>query len=236
MERLQKFMAACGVASRRKCEEIIKEGRVSVNGIPVLEMGIQIDPEKDCVTVDGTNIRKPEKKIVIMLNKPDYVMSTAHDPEGRDTVVQLVPSEQRLFPVGRLDYHTEGLILLTNDGEIAYRLTHPKYEIEKEYVAVIKGRLERRELLKLQSGIEIDGELTAPAKVKIVGQTEHTTSVSMIIHEGRNRQIRKMLEAVEKEVLQLTRIRMGELFLGKLKPGEYRLLNGSEMSDLNQLR
>ena len=195
MERLQKFMAACGVASRRKCEEIIKEGRVSVNGIPVLEMGIQIDPEKDCVTVDGTNIRKPEKKIVIMLNKPDYVMSTAHDPEGRDTVVQLVPSEQRLFPVGRLDYHTEGLILLTNDGEIAYRLTHPKYEIEKEYVAVIKGRLERRELLKLQSGIEIDGELTAPAKVKIVGQTEHTTSVSMIIHEGRNRQIRKMLEA-----------------------------------------
>ncbi len=236
MERLQKFMAACGVASRRKCEEIIKEGRVSVNGIPVLEMGIQIDPEKDCVTVDGTNIRKPEKKIVIMLNKPDYVMSTAHDPEGRDTVVQLVPSEQRLFPVGRLDYHTEGLILLTNDGEIAYRLTHPKYEIEKEYVAVIKGRLERRELLKLQSGIEIDGELTAPAKVKIVGQTEHTTSVSMIIHEGRNRQIRKMLEAVEKEVLQLTRIRMGELFLGKLKPGEYRLLNGSEMSYLNQLR
>lgn len=165
-----------------------------------------------------------------MLNKPDYVMSTAHDPEGRDTVVQLVPSEQRLFPVGRLDYHTEGLILLTNDGEIAYRLTHPKYEIEKEYVAVIKGRLERRELLKLQSGVEIDGELTAPAKVKIVGQTEHTTSVSMIIHEGRNRQIRKMLEAVEKEVLQLTRIRMGELFLGKLKPGEYRLLNGSEMS------
>ena len=236
MERLQKFMAACGVASRRKCEEIIKEGRVSVNGIPVLEMGIQIDPEKDCVTVDGTNIRKPEKKIVIMLNKPDYVMSTAHDPEGRDTVVQLVPSEQRLFPVGRLDYHTEGLILLKNDGEIAYRLTHPKYEIEKEYVAVIKGRLERRELLKLQSGIEIDGELTAPAKVKIVGQTEHTTSVSMIIHEGRNRQIRKMLEAVEKEVLQLTRIRMGELFLGKLKPGEYRLLNGSEMSYLNQLR
>ena len=236
MERLPKFMAACGVASRRKCEEIIKEGRVSVNGIPVLEMGIQIDPEKDCVTVDGTNIRKPEKKIVIMLNKPDYVMSTAHDPEGRDTVVQLVPSEQRLFPVGRLDYHTEGLILLTNDGEIAYRLTHPKYEIEKEYVAVIKGRLERRELLKLQSGIEIDGELTAPAKVKIVGQTEHTTSVSMIIHEGRNRQIRKMLEAVEKEVLQLTRIRMGELFLGKLKPGEYRLLNGSEMSYLNQLR
>lgn len=236
MERLQKFMAACGVASRRKCEEIIKEGRVSVNGIPVLEMGIQIDPEKDCVTVDGTNIRKPEKKIVIMLNKPDYVMSTAHDPEGRDTVVQLVPSEQRLFPVGRLDYHTEGLILLTNDGEIAYRLTHPKYEIEKEYVAVIKGRLERRELLKLQSGVEIDGELTAPAKVKIVGQTEHTTSVSMIIHEGRNRQIRKMLEAVEKEVLQLTRIRMGELFLGKLKPGEYRLLNGSEMSFLNQLR
>lgn len=236
MERLQKFMAACGVASRRKCEEIIKEGRVSVNGIPVLEMGIQIDPEKDCVTVDGTNIRKPEKKIVIMLNKPDYVMSTAHDPEGRDTVVQLVPSEQRLFPVGRLDYHTEGLILLTNDGEIAYRLTHPKYEIEKEYVAVIKGRLERRELLKLQSGVEIDGELTAPAKVKIVGQTEHTTSVSMIIHEGRNRQIRKMLEAVEKEVLQLTRIRMGELFLGKLKPGEYRLLNGSEMGFLNQLR
>lgn len=236
MERLQKFMAACGVASRRKCEEFIKEGRVSVNGIPVLEMGIQIDAEKDCIAVDGKTIKKPEKKIVIMLNKPDYVMSTAHDPEGRDTVVQLAPSEQRLFPVGRLDYHTEGLILLTNDGEIAYRLTHPKYEIEKEYVAVIKGRLERRELLKLQSGVEIDGELTAPAKVKIIGQTEHTTSVSMIIHEGRNRQIRKMLEAVGKEVLQLTRIRMGELFLGKLKSGEYRLLNGSEMSYLNQLR
>ena len=236
MERLQKYMAACGVASRRKCEELILCGRVAVNGIPVSEMGMQVEPGKDRVTLDGKEVLPPAHRSVIMLNKPDSVMSTAMDPEGRETVVQLVPSADRLYPVGRLDYHTEGLILLTNDGEIANRLTHPRYEVEKEYVAVIKGKLERRELLHLQNGVEVDGEVTAPAKVKIIGETEHTQSVSLIIHEGRNRQIRKMLQAVGKEVLKLTRVRMGDLFLGHLKPGEWRVLNEAEMQYLNKLR
>ena len=171
-----------------------------------------------------------------MLYKPDKVSSTANDPEGRKTVLDLIETKQRLYPVGRLDYHTEGLILLVNDGDAAYHLTHPKFEIEKEYLAVIAGGIEREEILKLQSGVIIDGIKTAPCKIKRCDATEHTTSLSVILHEGRNRQVRKMFEAIGKNVLHLTRIRHGELVLSGLKPGQWRYLNAEEIAYLENLK
>ncbi len=233
--RLQKYMAACGIASRRACEQLILQGRVSVNGETITHLGTQVE-EKDIVVFDGQQIQPAEKRVYIMLYKPDKVISTANDPEGRKTVLDLIETKQRLYPVGRLDYHTEGLILLVNDGDAAYHLTHPKFEIEKEYLVVIAGGIEREEILKLQSGVIIDGIKTAPCKIKRCDATEHTTSLSVILHEGRNRQVRKMFEAVGKNVLHLTRIRHGELVLSGLKPGQWRYLNAEEIAYLENLK
>lgn len=232
--RLQKFMADCGVASRRKCEELILQGRVSVNGEVVTQLGTCVE-DNDSVVFDGVNLQH-KKKTYIMLYKPDKVVSTASDPEGRTTVLDLVPSKERLYPVGRLDYHTQGLILLVNDGDIAYKLTHPKFEIEKEYLCTIQDRITKEEILKLESGVVIDGEKTSAAKIKTVEETQHTTSLSVIIHEGKNRQVRKMFEAINKKVLHLTRMRHGELVLTGLKPGQWRVLNKDEMEYLDSLR
>lgn len=228
-------MAACGIASRRACEQLILQGRVSVNGETITHLGTQVE-EKDIVVFDGQQIQPAEKRVYIMLYKPDKVISTANDPEGRKTVLDLIETKQRLYPVGRLDYHTEGLILLVNDGDAAYHLTHPKFEIEKEYLAVIAGGIEREEILKLQSGVIIDGIKTSPCKIKRCDATEHTTSLSVILHEGRNRQVRKMFEAVGKNVLHLTRIRHGELVLSGLKPGQWRYLNAEEIAYLENLK
>ena len=233
--RLQKYLADCGVASRRASEQLILEGRVSVNGETVTQLGTQVE-EGDKVVFDGRLLKPTNKKIYIMLYKPDKVVSTVSDPEGRKTVMDLVDVKERLYPVGRLDYHTEGLLLLVNDGDAAYHLTHPKFEIEKEYLCVIAGQISREEVLKLQSGVIIDGEKTAPAKVKVVEITDHTTSLSVIIHEGRNRQVRKMMEAVNKEVLHLTRMRHGELLLTGLKPGQWRSLTKEEIEYLEDLK
>ena len=233
--RLQKYMADCGVASRRACEKLILEGRVSVNGAVVTELGTCVE-EHDTIIFDGQKLSPKTKKIYIMLYKPDKVVSTASDPEGRTTVLDLVDIKERLYPVGRLDYHTEGLILLVNDGDAAYHLTHPKFEIEKEYLAVIAGEISREEVLKLQSGVVIDGEKTSPAKVKVVEMTEHTTSLSVIIHEGKNRQVRKMFEVFGKEVLHLTRMRHGEILLTGLKKGEWRYLNKQEIDYIEELK
>ena len=163
-------------------------------------------------------------------------MSTASDPEGRTTVLDLVDEKVRLYPVGRLDYHTEGLILLVNDGDAAYHLTHPKFEVEKEYLAVIQGEISREEVLKLQAGVIVDGEKTAPSKVRVTEITDHTTSLSVIIHEGRNRQVRKMFEAVNKKVIHLTRIRHGELTLSGLKKGQWRHLTQEEIEYLENIK
>ena len=184
MERLQKYMARCGVASRRKCEEYILQGRVQINGQTVTQLGTLVSP-LDKVELDGKLLQTESKNIYIMLNKPEKVMSTSNDPEGRPTVTQLIDLPYRLYPVGRLDYNTSGLILLTNDGDAAYRLTHPKYEIEKEYLAVIKGEIDRRDILKLERGVQIEENITtAPAKVQIAGGTQHTVTLSITIHEG----------------------------------------------------
>lgn len=233
--RLQKYMADCGVASRRACEQLILEGRVTVNGITITELGTKVE-EGDIVQFDGVTLKPPKNRVYIMLYKPDKVMSTASDPEGRTTVLDLVDEKTRLYPVGRLDYHTEGLILLVNDGDAAYHLTHPKFEVEKEYLAVIQGEISREEVLKLQAGVIIDGEKTAPSKVRVTEITDHTTSLSVIIHEGRNRQVRKMFEAVNKKVIRLTRVRHGELTLSGLKKGQWRYLNQNEIEYLENIK
>lgn len=236
MERLQKFMARCGVASRRKCEELIAQGRVKVNGSTVTQPGVTVT-EKDKIELDGRLLTAENKTVYIMLNKPEKVMSTSIDPEGRLTVTQMIDLPYRLYPVGRLDYNTSGLILLTNDGDAAYRLTHPKYEIEKEYLAVIKDSMDKKDILKLERGVEIEDNITtAPAKVQIIGGTQHTVTLSITIHEGRNREIRKMMEAIDKELLSLMRIRIGRISLGKLPSGEYRELNSAELAYINSLK
>lgn len=233
--RLQKFMADCGVASRRACEQLILEGRVAVNGQTVTQLGTLVEPG-DSVVFDGQALRLKSKRVYVMLYKPDKVVSTASDPEGRKTVLDLVDVPERLYPVGRLDYHTEGLILLVNDGNAAYHLTHPKFEIEKEYLATIAGSIEKEEILSLEKGAVIDGTKCAPAKVKVVETTVHTTSLSVIIHEGKNRQVRKMFESIGKTVLHLTRMRHGELLLTGLKPGQWRYLTDEEITYLEDLK
>lgn len=233
--RLQKYMADCGVASRRTCEQLILEGRVSVNGETVTQLGTQVE-EGDKVVFDGVQLKQSKKKVYIMLYKPDKVVSTASDPEGRTTVLDLVDVPERLYPVGRLDYHTQGLILLINDGDAAYRLTHPKFEIEKEYLCTIAEGITKEEILKLEAGVILDGEKTAPAKIKVCEKTEHTTSLSVIIHEGKNRQVRRMFESIGKKVLHLTRMRHGEIMLTGLKKGEWRYLNNQEIEYLNNLK
>lgn len=229
-------MARCGAASRRKCEEYITQGRVKVNGQTVTQLGTTVSAS-DKVELDGKLLQEQPKYVYIMLNKPEKVMSTSSDPEGRVTVTQLIDLPYRLYPVGRLDYNTSGLILLTNDGDAAYRLTHPKYEIEKEYLAVIKGEIDRRDILKLERGVQIEeNTVTAPAKIQVVGGTQHTVTLSITIHEGRNREVRKMLEAINKELLSLMRIRIGGINLGKLPSGEYRELNSTELAYISSLK
>ena len=236
MERLQKYMARCGAASRRKCEEYITQGRVKVNGQTVTQLGTTVSAS-DKVELDGKLLQEQPKYVYIMLNKPEKVMSTSSDPEGRVTVTQLIDLPYRLYPVGRLDYNTSGLILLTNDGDAAYRLTHPKYEIEKEYLAVIKGEIDRRDILKLERGVQIEeNTVTAPAKIQVVGGTQHTVTLSITIHEGRNREVRKMLEAINKELLSLMRIRIGGINLGKLPSGESRELHSTELAYISSLK
>ncbi len=229
-------MASCGVASRRKSEELIFEGRVTVNGKTVEEPGMQIDPEKDEVRVGKKRISTPEKKVYIMLNKPVGCVSTCEDDRGRMTVLDCIKGvDARIYPVGRLDFTTEGMLLLTNDGELAYRLTHPKNEVNKRYLVIINSALSPEEVKKLERGVFIEGGKTAPAKIKVLKTQPDRTELTIIIHEGRNRQVRRMFDAIEKEVVFLKRISIGDLNLGELKKGEYRFLTDEEITYLKQL-
>ena len=227
--RLQKYMAQCGVASRRHSEELIRSGRVRVNGKSVTEMGILVS-EKDRVEVDGKRVGKEQKLVYIMLNKPAGYVSTVYDPQGRRTVLDLVQGvEERIFPVGRLDYDTTGLLLLTNDGDFAYRNTHPGQETTKTYIAEILGNPSKRVLDTLRNGVILDGKPTSPADVKVVEEGTKTAVLKIIIHEGRNRQVKRMCEAVGHNVLRLRRIAVGKLTLGVLKPGQWRTLTNREL-------
>lgn len=232
--RLQKFMAECGVASRRASEVIIEEGRVTVNGEKTTELGTKVDPDFDTVCVDGTAIRQEKKKYYIMLHKPQGYITSASDQFGRKTVLDLVSRDisERLYPVGRLDYDTEGLLFLTNDGDFAQKLTHPSKETEKTYVAVVGGTVLLRDAQKLERGVVIDGKKTAPAKVSLSHKPDNTTEITITIHEGRNRQVRKMCSAIGFEVLYLKRIAVGDIILGNLPLGKWRHLNPVEINKL----
>ncbi len=236
-ERLQKYMASCGVASRRACEEIILAGRVRVNGKPA-GLGMSVDPETDCVEVDGKRIRREAKRVWVMLYKPRGVVSTSFDPQNRKTVQDCIKGiPERLFHVGRLDINSEGLILLTNDGERANRMMHPKYRVEKTYYAVCDGKLTAQEIASLTNGVELEDGMTAPAKIRGARENrEGNTSFLIVIHEGRNRQVRRMLEAVGHKTLRLKREKYGPLELGEMKPGEWRYLTEEEIRRLDEGR
>jgi len=212
---------------------MIQDGRVAVNGIVVTEMGIVVDPDKDIVEVNGKKINPPDKKIYVMLHKPKGYITSAKDQFGRPDVATLVSTiPARLFPVGRLDYDTSGLLLMTNDGDLTYKLTHPKHEVDKVYVARVIGKPEEADLIKLRAGVEIEGQITAPAKVHLVKDWGTTASLRITIREGRNRQVRKMLAAVGLTVLTLKRVATGGLFLGDLEVGKYRFLTKDEVEKL----
>jgi 23S rRNA pseudouridine2605 synthase len=228
-DRLQKVLARAGIASRRASEELIAAGRVRVNGV-VAQLGQRVDAEHDQIEVDGTVVGVRSGLVHYLLNKPRGVVTTADDPEGRPTVVGLVPEEPRVFPVGRLDIDTEGLLLLTNDGDLAHRLTHPSHGVEKEYVAHVEGSPSRGALRMLRDGVELDDGVTAPARAALV----EPGVIRLTIHEGRNRQVRRMCDAIGHPVLRLVRTRIGPLTDRRLRPGEWRALTNDEVRALER--
>ena len=234
--RLQKFMAAAGVASRRKCEEHIAAGLVMVNG-SAANLGCTIDPEHDTVEFEGKILRPQNGRVILMLYKPQGVVCTAHDPEGRTTVLDYVRDiPLRLYNVGRLDYDSEGLILITNDGDMAYRLTHPKFALNKTYYAICTGALPGEQIQKLEQGILLEDGMTAPAQIRHVTRLKNgDTSLEITIHEGRNRQVRRMLDAMGHDTLLLRRVQIGPLQLGDLKPGTWRYLTEAENMSLLEM-
>ena len=235
--RLQKYMAECGVSSRRGAEKLIEQGRVQVNGEIIDFMGFDVDEENDIVELDGTVIKKETKKYYIMLNKPKNYVTTVSDDLGRPTVMELVRDiNARIYPVGRLDFDTTGLLILTNDGEFANIVTHPKHVINKSYIARIKKPLDEAELMRLRTGIELDGVMTAKAGAENVKNPKHGAEVKITIHEGRNRQVRRMLESVGAEVLSLKRLSIGSLTLGNLPEGKWRNLSDAEINKLRGKR
>ena len=233
--RLQKVIADAGLASRRKAEELIRQGRVTVNGRVSTEMGLKVDPAKDHVKVDGRHLKPAAPKAYVILNKPHDVLTTLEGPgeEDRPTVQHLLRGiKQRVFPVGRLDYDTEGLLLLTNDGELAQRLLHPRYHVPKAYLVKVKGVLEDAHIRALETGVRISDGLTDPAHVKKVRKTEENSWIELTIYEGRTHQVKRMLEAVGHPVLKLKRLRFGPLTLGTLPIGRYRFLTDPEIHRL----
>lgn len=240
--RLNKFLATCGVASRRKCDEIIKSGEVLVNGKPVTELGITINEKKDKVEYQGKTLTLPESFVYIKLNKPKGFLCTSSDDRSRKTVFDLVNGAgNRLFCIGRLDYDTEGLLLLTNDGDFAEKLIHPSFDIEKEYYCTIEGEIKESELAVLRKGVVINGERLPGAKVKILSVSDEPscrrhkdkvlrkrTKLSVTITQGLNRQIRRSFEAIGKDIILLKRVRIGQIKLGGLSRGEYKNLTEKE--------
>ncbi len=232
--RLQKFLAECGIASRRKSEEYIIEGRIKVNGKVETELGIKIDPETDKVYFDGKLVEKSDEKVYILLNKPIGYVTTVKDQFNRDTVMDLVKVNQKVVPVGRLDMYTSGALILTNDGDFVYKITHPKHEVEKTYNVTINGDISEDEINLLKDGVIIDGYKTKRAKVKILKKVtdKNLTRIEVIIHEGRNRQIRKMFKSINKSVVALHRSKIGRIGVNDLKIGKWRYLTTDEVNSL----
>jgi pseudouridine synthase len=227
--RLQKILSQAGIASRRAAEKLIEEGRVSVNGRTIREMGVKADPAADDIRVDGRRLRAPERHRYILLNKPAGVVTTRSDPQRRQTVVDLLQGvREYVYPVGRLDYDSEGLLIFTNDGDLAARLTHPRHEVERTYEAYVSGTPDTDAIDQLRRGIPLDGRRTMPAEVKVVSRGVHGVLL-ITIREGRNRQVRRMCEAVGHPVRKLRRVRIGPIADRRLRPGEWRDLSLQEV-------
>lgn len=230
--RLQKYLASAGVASRRKCEELILDGKIEVNGKIITELGTKIDPKKDEVKYNGKIVKSEEEKVYILLNKPIGYVTTAKEQFGRDMVLDLVRINKRIVPVGRLDMYTSGALILTNDGEFVNKLTHPSHEIDKTYNVTAKGIVTKEEIENLKKGVLIDDDyITKPAKVKIlkIDEEKKISRIQITIHEGKNRQVRKMCEAIGKKVLALHRCKIGNIDVKSLKLGEWRYLSKKEV-------
>ncbi|MDH7493433.1 MAG: pseudouridine synthase [Candidatus Saccharicenans sp.] len=236
MLRLNKFLAQAGIASRREADLLIQEGRVKLNGRVVTELGTKVDETKDRVELDNRPVRLPSRSVYLMLHKPAGYLVTVEDPHQRKTVMELLPRlPVRVFPVGRLDAETEGLLLFTNDGELAHRLTHPRYEIKKLYEVRVKGFIEDRELERLEKGVFIDGRKTAPARARIIYRNREKSLLSLEIHEGRKHEVRKMLLALGFEVKKLRRVAFAGLTLKGLRRGFWRRLRAEEVERLKKL-
>lgn len=236
LERLQKIMSESGVASRRKCEELIKSKRVKVNGIVISELGAKADREKDLIEVDGKPLAQPGKKLYILMNKPVGCITSAKDQFGRPTVLDLLKGvKERVYPVGRLDYDTSGLLILTNDGDLTYRITHPKHNIDKTYRALLSGMADEYDIAAFRRGIAVEDYITSPAILKIIKYVSGNTLADITIHEGKNRQVRKMCAAINHPVINLKRISIGGLSIGDLKEGDWRMLTSDEVDYLKAL-
>jgi 23S rRNA pseudouridine2605 synthase len=237
-QRLQKVLAAAGVASRRHCETIITSGRIAVDGVTVTELGTKVDPDKVIITVDGLPIERVEQKIYLLLNKPVGYTSTRSDPHARHTVMELIKdTDAYLYPVGRLDVDTSGLLIMTNDGDLTKRLTHPSHQVDKIYVAVVQGRVNSVGLTRMERGVKIEDGTTSPARARLVGYSasNDTSTVEIIIHEGRKRQVRRMFEAIGHQVIKLTRTGIGTIRITGLEEGHYRRLSPKEVAELRKL-
>lgn len=233
--RLQKIIAGSGLASRRKAETLIAAGRVTVNGKVVTELGTKVDPERDHVKVDGKHLSDAQPFVYLMLNKPKHVMSTLDDPGGRPTVKDFIRGVSvRVFPVGRLDFESEGLMLLTNNGDLAQALLHPRYHVPKTYLIKVKRILTDDEIRQLEGGVKLEDGMTGPAQVKKIKKAEQNSWLEVTIREGRKHQVRRMLESVGHPVIRLTRVKMGPLSLGRLESGEFRFLTDREANALRE--
>ena len=235
--RLQKYLAEAGIASRRKSEEYILQGKVKVNGKVVTELGTKVIPSKDIVEFEGKNIKAQEKNVYILLNKPIGYVTTTKDQFGRDDVLDLVKVKERIVPVGRLDMYTSGALILTNDGDFVYKVTHPKHEINKTYTVTLKGIITKEEVQQLIKGVDIGDYITKPAKVKILKTDEEKqiSRLEIVIHEGKNRQVRRMCEAVGRKVLALHRTKIGNISVKDIPLGKWRFLRKEEIKKLIDL-
>ena len=230
-ERVQKVLAAAGIGSRRSCEELIAEGRVAVDG-EIVTLGAKADPTSQIITVDGERVHSNPTLLYLLLNKPTGYVTTVTDPQGRPTVMDLVPATPRVYPVGRLDRDTEGLLVLTNDGELANRLAHPSYEVEKTYVAQIRGPAKRHAVRQLLEGVQLEDGLARARSLRELGAAGDHTLIEIVLAEGRKREVRRMLQAVNLPLERLARVRIGPLPLGDIAPGKFRPLTGPEVRSL----
>lgn len=244
-ERLQKYMARCGVASRRKCEEIILDGKVKVNGLVVNELGIKVNPSLDKIEYNNKTIVPEENKVYIMLNKPEGYITSVKDEKGRKTILDLVNVKERIFPIGRLDYDSSGLLLLTNDGDIYNNIIHPRVELNKTYIAVCTGKFSEKDIEKFKTGIDIGGYITSNANIEEISEEKVfskkynkeiiKSTMEITIHEGKNRQIRRMCSALNHPVESLKRVSVGNIKLGYLKKGQWRNLTEEEINYIKSL-